>query len=127
MLQKMRGTNQKGFTLIELMIVIAIIGILSAIAIPNFLSYRQKGKDSAAKSEASNFYVSVMAEYADAGISSTWTPDTPPTGFGKNPKINYTNSIVIDGNGTTASTMTFTHADGGQAYTLDASTGKVTP
>ncbi len=61
MLQKLRPNNQ-GFTLIELMIVIAIIGILAAIAIPNFIAYRNKAFCSAAESDAKSV-ASVIADY----------------------------------------------------------------
>ncbi len=64
MLQKLRGNNSKGFTLIELMIVIAIIGILAAIAIPNYISYRNKAYCSAAESDANNIAAALADYYA---------------------------------------------------------------
>lgn len=71
MISKLRDTE--GFTLIELLIVVVIIGILAAIAIPQFSSTKEKAYDSAAKSDLRNI---MTAEEAYFATSQTYTSPT---------------------------------------------------
>jgi type IV pilus assembly protein PilA len=73
MLRKLnRMEDQKGFTLIELMIVIAIIGILAAIAIPQFSAYRKRSYNAAAESDLKNAATAQEGYYVD---EETYTSD----------------------------------------------------
>lgn len=65
--KKSRNALEKGFTLVELMIVIVIVGILSAIALPNFLSQTEKAKATEAKSKMSAIIKQAHAEWQEQG------------------------------------------------------------
>lgn len=108
-----RTLNRGGFTLIELMIVVAIVGILAAIAIPNYLNFRMKAKTAEARTNIGtvrgleiayfaehNYWVAGMAETPRAiaaldGGKAQWDPDTHFSilGFAPESMVYYTYGI----------------------------------
>lgn len=73
-LKARRDNEDEGFTLIELMVVVLIIAILIAIAIPTFLGAREKAQDRGAQSSLRNGLTAAKVLYADDGSYVSATP-----------------------------------------------------
>jgi type IV pilus assembly protein PilA len=116
MLKIFRKEGQKGFTLIELMIVIAIIGILAAIAIPQFMTYRQKGYNAAAQSDLKQAFTAAQAYFTDQPSASVDSTALAGSGYTATKDV-----TVTIGTGTQSGlAMTSVHASGSSVYAINA-------
>lgn len=91
--------NQQGFTLIELMIVVAIIGILAAVAIPSYRDYTARAQMSEALSLMSGFKTG-LAEYHQS--EGNFNTSLKATQFGSTVSGKYVSTVVLTGAGTNA-------------------------
>jgi len=90
------GARERGFTLIELLIVVVIIGLLVAIAIPNFSSVKEKAYDRAAVSDLRNAMVAAESYFAD---NMTYPSSPEEAGITTSPGVSFT-TWSLGGGGT---------------------------
>ncbi|MDX8404901.1 MAG: prepilin-type N-terminal cleavage/methylation domain-containing protein [Mariprofundus sp.] len=111
----MKTNTQKGFTLIELMIVVAIIGILAAIAIPQFSNYRTKAFNAAGAADANTGVTLFEAFYTD----NNEYPKPLTVGTGPH-------TLALAGGGAVTGNATWTLSKGVSTGSADGATAKQT-
>jgi type IV pilus assembly protein PilA len=103
---QMMSRAQQGFTLIELMIVVAIIGILAAVALPAYQTYTLKGKVSEAASLSAPARTSMALLFNEGGLTATTVNADLGMGVANTIKGKYVASVTAAGTSTTGGTVT---------------------
>ena len=115
--EELKKQGKKGFTLMELLIVVAIIAVLVAIAIPVFTSQLEKSKESTDAANIRSAYAEVMAEAltqtTPAEVTRTVTLKQSQAGWQTNPAPDLAGSSTITGTGRVTPTVTGAPAVGG--------------
>jgi type IV pilus assembly protein PilA len=124
MLTKFYSRNEAGFTLIELMIVIAIIGILAAIAIPQFSAYRKRSYYAAAQSDIRNLATAQEAYYTDKLTYTDTASDLTASKFG----FSQTSHVLVNVEDANQSgyILTATHDSTNRVYNVTGPGGTIT-
>ena len=114
--------GKSGFSLIEVLLVIAIIGLLAVIAIPQFISYRSKSVDAQLKSDLRNAAVAVESYYTKNSAYPSSITDIEGYGFHATDGVTVTFALVTP----TSYTITAAKPGGTQAsFTFTSSTGSI--
>ena len=121
MLTKLRK-KEEGFTLIELMIVIAIIGILAAIAIPQFSAYRTRSFNASANADLRNAATAQEAYFVDEQGYSDDIDNLTGSNYGAMTGENVDLAATAS---TTHYTITAFHSRGDKTYTLTGPGGRI--